>query len=331
VKDLILITAHTPVPEKRKILHDLVLGLQPIKKDFDLMVVSHTPISSDVQEHVNWAIYDEDNELLTGWEYQNQPWFHPENKCIQSIFFGKGNTYLPVHKQLITGYSLAKTFGYKKIHCIEYDAYYQDFTEFYNNSKLLDEYDAILYTKENGYGEINIQFGLGHFHSAKISSLNERAFNYNREVLMNEIINLESKTTEKRTQDIYTANGNKVLFKDHSLLLTEGNKVRLVNFHALDLDIQWAVPYYNPYTDEIDFVAWNEDKDIATKVIVIVNDEKIHNVFLPTKFHWSSISLGKFHDIHTITVLVNSKLKLHVELNDLNRELFKQTNFVKYD
>ena len=33
-----------------------------------------------------------------------------------SFFFGKGNTYLPVHKQLITGYSLAKTFGYKKIH-----------------------------------------------------------------------------------------------------------------------------------------------------------------------------------------------------------------------
>jgi hypothetical protein len=331
VNDLILITAHTPVLEKRKILHDLVLGLQPIKKDFDLMVVSHTPISSDIQEHVNWAIYDEDNELLTGWEYQNQPWFHPENKHIQSIFFGKGNTYLPVHKQLITGYSLAKTFGYKKIHCIEYDAYYQDFTEFYDNSKLLDEYDAILYTKENGYGEINIQFGLGHFHSAKISSLDERAFNYDRKVLMEEIINLESKTTEKRTQDIYTANNNKVLFKDHSLLLTGGNKVRLVNFHALDLDIQWAVPYYNPYTDEIDFVAWNEDKDISTKVIVIVNDEKIHNIFLPNKFHWSSISLGKFYDVHTITVLVNNKLKLHIELNDSNRELFKQTNFIEYD
>ena len=136
MKDLILITSHCPIPEKRKILHDLVLGLQPIKKDFDLMVVSHTPISSDVQEHVNWAIYDEDNELLTGWEYQNQPWFHPENKRIQSVFFGKGNTYLPVHKQLITGYSLAKTFGYKKIHCITFGAPRvgdRNFSKIYNN------------------------------------------------------------------------------------------------------------------------------------------------------------------------------------------------------
>jgi hypothetical protein len=331
MKDLILITAHCPTPEKRKILHDLVIGLQPIRKDFDLMVVSHTPISSDVQEHVNWAIYDEDNELLTGWEYQNQPWFHPDNKLIQSVFFGKGNTYLPVHKQLITGYSLAKTFGYEKIQCIEYDAYYQDFTEFYDNSKALDKYDAILYTKENGYGEINIQFGLGHFHATKISSLDKRAFNYNREEMMEEILDSKSKTTEKRTQDIYTSNNNKVLFKDHSLLLTGGNKVRLVNFHALDLEIQWAVPYYNPYNDEIDFVAWNEDRDYFSKVIVIVNDDKIFDFSLPNKFHWSTKSLGKFNDINTITVIVNNKLKNHIELNDSNRKLFKQTNFIKYD
>ena len=130
MKDLICITAHCPNAEKRKILLDLVLGLQPIRDDFDIMVVSHTPITFDVQEKVDWAIYDKDNELLTEWKYQNSPWFHPESKHIQSIFFGAGNTYLPVHKQLITGYSLAKTFGYEKIHITEYDAHYKDFTEF---------------------------------------------------------------------------------------------------------------------------------------------------------------------------------------------------------
>jgi len=65
VKDLICITAHCPNAEKRKILLDLVLGLQPIRDDFDIMVVSHTPITFDVQEKVDWAIYDKDNELLT--------------------------------------------------------------------------------------------------------------------------------------------------------------------------------------------------------------------------------------------------------------------------
>ena len=98
--------------------------------------------------------------------------------------------------------------------------------------------------------------------------------------MMEEIIDSKSKTTEKRTQDIYTSNNNKVLFKDHSLLLTGGNKVRLVNFHALDLEIQWAVPYYNQYTDELDFVAWNEDRDYPSKVIVIVNDNKLFDYII---------------------------------------------------
>lgn len=331
MKDLILITAHTPTSEKRKILHDLVIGLQPLRKDFDLMVVSHTPISSDIQEHTNWAIYDEDNELLTEWEYQNQPWFHPENKLIQSVFFGKGNTYLPVHKQLITGYSLAKTFGYEKIQCIEYDAYYKDFTEFYENSKLLDGYDAILYTKKDGFGEINIQYGLGHFHAVKISSLDNRAFNYNREEMIKEILSSESKTTEKRTQDIYTSNNNKVLFKDHSLLLKGENRVRLVNFHALDFDIQWAVPFYDCTKDSIDFVAWNESYDNTTKIIVIVNNNTLFNIDLFNKFQWNITTLGKIQDIKSITVLINNRLKHHIEINDNNRELFKQTNFIKYE
>ena len=164
-KDLVLVTAHCPTEEKRKILLDLIKGMQSIRKDFDLMVISHTPLSGDVQESVDWAIYDRDNELLKDWRHQNQPWFSPfEGMTIQSIFFGNGNTYLALHKQLITGYALAKSLGYEKVQCIEYDAYFCDFSEFYENSKILEEYDAILYD-----GERSLQYGIGNFHAVRIS------------------------------------------------------------------------------------------------------------------------------------------------------------------
>ena len=150
MKDLICVTAHCPTAEKRKILHDLIISLQPIRSDFDIMVISHTPITFDIQENVDWVIFDKDNELLKEWKYQNQPWFSPhDGKHIQSIFFGSGNTYLTLHKQLITGYVNAKAFGYEKVHFIEYDAHFSDHTEFYDNSKILEEYDAVLYTKES--------------------------------------------------------------------------------------------------------------------------------------------------------------------------------------
>jgi hypothetical protein len=331
MKDLICITAHCPTPEKRQILLDLVLGLQPIRNDFDIMVVSHTPITFDVQERVDWAIYDKDNELLKEWKYQNSPWFHPKDKLIQSIFFGAGNTYLPVHKQLITGYSMAKTFGYKKIHCVEYDGLFKDFTEFYDNSKALDEYDAILYKKPNGYGEINIEWGLGCFHAAKISSLDERAFNYTSDSMKEELANLEVKTTEKRTEDIYTANNNKVLFKDHNLLTANGNSIRMVNFHALDLDMQWAVPIFNQETGIVDFIAWNESSDEPCSVTVIVNNDRIHTFNNLPRYGWRLEQLGSPEKVQDIVVLVNNKLKHHIQLNEDNIEEFKKYNFIKTD
>ena len=84
MKDLICITAHCPTEEKRKILSNLVRSLQPTRDQFDLLVVSHTPVTFDVQENVDWVIFDKDNELLTDWKYQNQPWFSPhDGKHIQ--------------------------------------------------------------------------------------------------------------------------------------------------------------------------------------------------------------------------------------------------------
>ncbi len=331
MKDLICITAHCPNTEKRKILLDLVLGLQPIRDDFDIMVVSHTPITSDVQEKVDWAIYDKDNELLTEWKYQNSPWFHPENKHIQSIFFGAGNTYLPVHKQLITGYSLAKTFGYEKIHMTEYDAYYKDFTEFYDNSKVLDDYDAVLYKKPDGYGEINIEWGLGCFHAAKISSLDERAFNYTSDSIKKELENASIKTTEKRTEDIYTANNNKVLFKDHKLLTQNGNQIRLVNFHALNLDMQWAVPVYDSKINQIVFVGWNESSNKPCNVTVIINNFRVLNFPNLEKLRWFIEPLGTPEEISDITILINNKLSRHIHLHPDNIEDFKYYNFIKDD
>ena len=331
MKDLIVITAHCPDKLRRKILLDLVVSMQPARVDFDLMVISHTPITFDVQERVDWAIYDQDNELLQEWQYQNQPWFSPlPGMTIQSVFFGKGNTYLPVHKQLITGYSTAKTFGYQKAHFIEYDALYPDHTEFYDNSRLLEEHDAVLYIKPNGWGEINIDWGLGHFHSAKISSLDHRAFSYDRFKMMEEIANSEIRTTEKRTQDIYTANGNSVIFKDHNLLTQNRNQVRLVNVHQGEMEMEWAVPFYDPREDVVKFIVWNEASEEPATVHVITNDQDLLVFEKTPKFSWSIRTLGKLENINSITILINHKVKKHISLSPDNWELFKQTNFVRY-
>ena len=332
MKDLICITAHCPTEEKRRILYNLVSSLQPIRKDFDLMVISHTPVTFDVQENVDWVIFDKDNELLTDWKYQNQPWFSPhDGKHIQSIFFGIGNTYLTLHKQLITGYGHAKTFGYEKVHFIEYDAYFQDHTEFYDNSKILNTYDAVLYTKKDALFEINLQFGIGNFHSVRISTLSERAFKYDREEILKELEESSEKTTEKRTQILYGENGNKIYFKDHNVITQNGNILRIIDFHKGDFEMQWAVPFYDDRKKTIEFVVWNDASEKPCNVIVIVNDDNIIKFENLKKFEWSIQTLGEPKDIRNIKVIINDKLKNNIILNENNIEMFKKTNFVKYE
>ena len=332
MKDLICITAHCPTEEKRRILYNLVSSLQPIRKDFDLMVISHTPVTFDVQENVDWVIFDKDNELLTDWKYQNQPWFSPhDGKHIQSIFFGIGNTYLTLHKQLITGYGHAKTFGYEKVHFIEYDAYFQDHTEFYDNSKILNTYDAVLYTKKDALFEINLQFGIGNFHSVRISTLSERAFKYDREEILKELEESSEKTTEKRTQILYGENGNKIYFKDHNVITQNGNILRIIDFHKGEFEMQWAVPFYDDRKKTIEFVVWNDASEKPCNVIVIVNDDNIIKFENLKKFEWSIQTLGEPKDIRNIKVIINDKLKNNIILNENNIEMFKKTNFVKYE
>lgn len=332
MKDLICITAHCPTEEKRKILYNLVSSLQPIRKDFDLMVISHTPVTFDVQENVDWVIFDKDNELLTDWKYQNQPWFSPhEGKHIQSIFFGIGNTYLTLHKQLIAGYGHAKTFGYEKVHFIEYDAYFEDHTEFYDNSKILNTYDAVLYTKKDALFEINLQFGIGNFHSVRISTLSERAFKYDREEILKELEESSEKTTEKRTQILYGENGNKIYFKDHNVITQNGNILRIIDFHKGDFEMQWAVPFYDDRKKTIEFVVWNDASEKPCNVIVIVNDDNIIKFENLKKFEWSIRTLGEPINVRNIKVIINDKLKNNIILNENNIEMFKKTNFVKYE
>ena len=91
---------------------------------------------------------------------RSRPWFNPgDQREIQSIFTGFFNTHLAVWRLVILGNSIAKNLGYKKIHHLEYDCDIKDFTEIYDNSKLLDDYlHYVLLFRNNHirYGDIKL-------------------------------------------------------------------------------------------------------------------------------------------------------------------------------
>ena len=147
MKDLILVTSFCNTKEKENILRNLIHQIYN-ENNFDILLMSHTIIPDDISYYCNLAIYDSKNELLYDWDMRSRPWFNPgDQREIQSIFTGFFNTHLAVWRLIILGNSIAKNLGYKKIHHLEYDCDIKDFTEIYNNSKLLDVYDCITYNK----------------------------------------------------------------------------------------------------------------------------------------------------------------------------------------
>ena len=194
----------------------------------------------------------------------------------------------------------------------------------------MEEYDAILYKKGKSIHDI-LEFGIGNFHSINIDKLPNRAFYFDREEILTELENSSEKTTEKRTQILYSENNNKVLYKNDELITKNGNILRLIDFHKGEFEMQWAVPYYNSESDEVDFIAWNDSSENECSVIVIVNDENLIKFDGLTKLKWSIKPLGKINEISNIKILINGKLKSNITLNPDNYDIFKKTNYIKYE
>ena len=62
-----------------KILLDLVENLQGLRNKFDILVISHTPISKEICDKIDHFYYDSQNEILTDFDLTYMAWFKSEN------------------------------------------------------------------------------------------------------------------------------------------------------------------------------------------------------------------------------------------------------------
>ena len=57
-KDIIIISAHCPNLKKERKLQDLVENLQGLRNKFDILVISHTPISKEICNKIDHFYLD---------------------------------------------------------------------------------------------------------------------------------------------------------------------------------------------------------------------------------------------------------------------------------
>ena len=319
MKDLFLISAYTPDNTRKDILRNLVKSVD--KDIFDIMVVSHSSIPTDIIESVDYFIYDAKNILLTDIIHKYTMYYSSSKFDIISTENRTFNHSLAVLKLITLGLSTAKNEGYTKVHCIEYDVEYTSNMEFIENSKLLDDYNLVYY--KTNHTPAMIAFPVS-FHLDKIS---KDWFIFDLDYLIEWITNSDFKTMEDYELELISK--EKAYKKPYTDLSKNGIIVNI--YFSGDEDI-WVTPVINE-NNQLLLFGWNKPDNLGAKDIAlynikaIVNNTDYYNWDLPLN-NWNLNSLGNYDDINNLTIIRNGKKIINYDFNKINKDNYKMSNYL---
>jgi hypothetical protein len=115
MKQIIVIGTYPSSPEKEKILSECIDRLSNI--GYDIMVVSHYPLPTYIQEKVNYCIYDKENIFLPT-ELTPSYWF--ETNIFHTEIFSEGHL-ITCSKNMFTALNLANALKYDFFYYMESD------------------------------------------------------------------------------------------------------------------------------------------------------------------------------------------------------------------
>lgn len=148
MKQIIVIGTYPSSPEKEKILSECIDRLSNI--GYDLMVVSHYPLPSYIQEKVNYCIYDKENTFLP---VELTPSFWSENEAYHIEIFSEGH-FLTCSKNIFTSLNLVNALKYDFFYYMESDNFLEpediQKMEILKESMFEQEKNMILFKHKDG-------------------------------------------------------------------------------------------------------------------------------------------------------------------------------------
>jgi hypothetical protein len=316
MKDLIFITAHCTEKEQIESLDRCVNSL--IKSKYHIAIISHTHIPSYIQKKCHYYFYDYLNEISENPDLLSSLDFDFQDKTIlRSKFFHKYFYGFAIYRMFSIASNIAKVFGYKNIHHIEYDCQILDVGLIEKHSKLLEEYDSVCYTTN---GEFDGRF-FGSFKSFKVETLPRLFTNYDRDHMENYIVNSDVKILEFFTKNLLNDNG-RVCF----LNINELSKDKFVfgkDFYNRNLHYTF---FYDEKTETVN-IFYRCTKENGENITVIINDNKVLN-FKINKDYWVIRTLGKLDEVKNIRIDNGDKIIYKKEFDSIFKENLKKYSYI---
>lgn len=319
MKSLISVFTYCPDFKRKKILHELLDSLQAKRDKFDLMVVSHSPISDLSLEMIDYFYFDRENTLLKDFDLTNKFWFRSGPLVVNSSLVYPYSTHLSIYRLLYYTLNFSKFKGYEKTHFIEYDIKMDDVNLLNHVDKKLDEYDNVMFKDDAGWA-------WGVYFASKIKSFSDLDLKYDEEKILNDLRMVENRMTENVTPKILSAGERSIFYENISLI--DKKEICQKNDEHLNDTLKWCVPIVDESGNGLSFFIFNE-KGGKYNVDVFVN-EMCRSFITEKTGVWTLDTLAKFDEVTKVEVFVDKKLRSSIIFNEENREKFKKNNFYKY-
>lgn len=336
-KNIFLITAFTPIPEKENLLVNLINKLKTTKTP--IFLVSHTMPSSHIMKMVDYCLYDPENPNFYSWDdigiKTHGYWWETTNDfSIQSSYnVSSGiNHSLSALKMYLMGLFNVKGLGFEKCHVIEYDTIVSNLDEINENWELLDKYDVIGY---NGFDKLNREeLIMAQFLPINLNSYNFQDLQYNK-------TNKEKLLNIFNNNPRYNAMGETMVFdyffKSKNYLIKNYKKID--NIDTIRIDESSKI---FPKSNFCILPAWSSQKNCL--VLYYRSEENITHLaefIINNKYYfsleaennnWKTVELGiDVKDIKNIKILHKGKTYNMEFETELDYNNFINKSFIKYN
>lgn len=312
MKDLIIVNSYTPDSNRLKILENFLKELN-IKKEFDIMVVSHSQVPEYIFEYIDYFIYEKSNIVLEDIKYKYPMEYSTDKWKVVTTEARTFNHFIAAYRLFYLGLINSKKLNYKKVHFVEYDTTIKNLNFFKNNSNLLENFSLVYY-------EINTSpFLISFPMSFNVEKLKDYWFDYNEDNIYEYLEKNNYKTIETYLKKLI--NNQSECFAESSDKIKESDVQ--INIYSSAPDLNWVCPIIRD--DKIVLFVKNMSDDIFNIKYIINNEETIHNKTIKVN-HWYFFDLCLFDDIKTLQIIKDNKNIVNYDFNLLDKFLYKEKN-----
>jgi hypothetical protein len=312
MKKLIVIGAYPNSKKKEEILKKEIDSLQGLGYDF--MIVSHYPVSPEIQSMVNYYIYDK-NQILTPIDMSPYYWMNND------IFFVRVNNSrhsLPICQNMFNSFNFSEINNYDFVYFIENDNIFSENDSkkfnFLLNEMISQNKKCIFFkTVPSSRGDFDNYDGIDFLYETQIFGITPKYFNekFRLPINIDEWINFEMNIVleESFHKKLHTFESDFLIINDHSSNFFNESQINIFRVESFILELLHNEK--NP-SSVILFCHNNTTTDEIKKINITLDGELIKNeTILPT--HWFYVEL----------LLDGKKLNIIVNDNEGNFDYLK--------